>query len=154
MNLPHKVLSAMLLAGLSTFSLANVEELELALEQDLKALLTSKQKPYVPKVDPALEKQLKAQQNKKDYQVAWISRPKIEFSDADYQGYKNPVRLKLTVLANDGRIVKAEVLKSSGSKALDTKVVQALASAQLEAIAMMDRNVIYSFVHEFSIHNA
>lgn len=153
MNLTQHVLSAMFLSVLSTMSLANVDQLEQALEEELKALLTTKQKPYVPKADPVLDKQLKAQQNKKDYQVGWVKRPKIDFNQQDYKTYKNPVRLKLTVMANDGRIIKAEVLKSSGSKTLDAKVIQALASAQLESIAMMERNVIYSFVHEFSIQS-
>ena len=154
MNTRLQVLAVALLGCVSTMSFAYPEDLDTALEQELKALLITEQQPYVPKADPALDKKLKAQQNNKNYQVGWISRPKIEFSDSDYKGYKNPVRLKMLVLADDGRIVKAEVLKSSGSKTLDAKVIQALSSAQLEAIPMMDRNVIYSFVHEFSINNS
>ena len=154
MNTRQQLLSAALLSCLTTMSFAYPENLDAALEQELKALLTTQQDPYVPKADPELERKLKAQQNNKNYQVGWVNRPKIEFSDSDYKGYKNPIKLKLIVLADDGRIVKAEVLKSSGSKALDAKVIQALASAQLESIPMMDRNVIYSFVHEFSINNS
>lgn len=154
MNRTQQLLSAALLSCVTTMSLADPESLDTALEQELKLLLTTQQQPYVPRADPALEKKLKAQQNNKNYQVGWVNRPKIEFSDSDYKGYKNPIKLKLVVLADDGRIVKAEVLRSSGSKALDAKVVQALASAQLESIPMMDRNVIYSFEHEFSISNS
>jgi TonB family protein len=150
----QQALAVALLSWVSTMSFAYPEDLDTALEQELKNLLTTEQQAYVPPADPELEKKLKAQQNNKNYQVGWISRPKIEFNDSDYKGYKNPIRLKLVVLANDGRIVQAEVMKSSGSKALDAKVIQALASAQLEAIPMMDRNVIYSFVHEFSINNS
>lgn len=154
MNRLQQVLTGALLGCMTTMSFAYPENLDAALEQELKALLTTQQDPYILKADPDLEKKLKAQQNNKNYQVGWVSRPKIEFTDSDYKGYKNPIRLKLVVLANDGRIVKAEVVKSSGSKALDAKVIQALASAQLESIPMMDRNVIYSFVHEFSINNS
>ena len=154
MHTLQQVFAIAVLGCVSTISLAYPENLDQALEEELKSLLTTAQKPYVPKVDLELEKQLKAQKNNKDYQVGWVSRPKIEFMDSDYQSYKNPLRLKLTVLADDGRIVKTEILKSSGSKALDAKVIQALASAQLESIPMMDRNVIYSFVHEFSINNS
>jgi TonB family protein len=154
MNTLQQVLAVALLGCMSTMSFAYPEDLEHALEEELKSLLITEQKPYVAKADPELEKKLKAQQNSKNYQVAWVSRPKIEFSDSDYKAYKNPLRLKLLVLADDGRIVQTEILKSSGSKALDAKVVQALASAQLEPIPMMDRNVIYSFVHEFSINNS
>lgn len=154
MNVRQQMLAGVVLSCITSMSFAYSENLDSALEEELKSLLTTQQQPYVAKVDPDLEKKLKAQQNNKNYQVGWISRPKIEFSDSDYQGYKNPIRLKLVVLANDGRIVKADVVKSSGSKALDAKVIQALASAQLESIPTMDRNVIYSFVHEFSINNS
>ena len=150
----QQVFAVASLVCMSTMSFASPENLNEALEEELKSLLITQQTPYVPKADPILEKKLKAQQNNKNYQVGWVSRPKIEFMDSDYQAYKNPLRLKLTVLADDGRIVKTEILKSSGSKTLDAKVIQALASAQLEPIPMMDRNVIYSFVHEFSINNS
>lgn len=50
-----------------------------------------------------------------------MSRPKIEFTDSDYKGYKNPIRLKLVVLADDGRIVKAEVVKAQARKHLMLK---------------------------------
>lgn len=125
-----------------------------ALEAELSTLLNTQQKIYVTKPDSKLEKQLSKQAQNMEYQVSWIKQPKIEFTEGDYKGYKNPVLLKMTVLADDGRIVKTEVVKSSGSKILDQKVIQALASAQLEAIPNMERNVIYSFMHEFSIKNS
>lgn len=131
-----------------------MQDLDAALSAELNAVLMTEQQPYVLKADPQLEKKLLAQKNNNNYQVGWIVPPKIEFKEGDYKDYKNPIRLKMTVLADDGRIIKTEVLKSSGSKMLDYKVIQALASAKLEGIPMMDRNVIYSFVHEFSINNS
>jgi hypothetical protein len=133
---------------------ANTPDLTDALEAELSVLLNAKQSAYIPQADPKLEKQLAQQAKKSNYQVSWIKRPKIEFTDGDYKGYKNPVLMRMTVLADDGRIVKSEVVRSSGSKSIDQKLIQALASAQLEGIPNMERNVIYSFIHEFSINNS
>ena len=59
----------------------------------------------------------------------------------------------MTVIASSGIIAKVEILKSTGSKLLDAKVIDALMQAKLESIAMVDRNITYNLIHELEINN-
>ncbi|NNH39466.1 hypothetical protein HLH17_01195 [Acinetobacter sp. ANC 5380] len=59
----------------------------------------------------------------------------------------------MTVIASSGIIAKVEILKSTGSKLLDAKVIGAGMQAKLESIPMVDRNITYSFIHVLEINN-
>lgn len=56
MNRLQQVLTGALLGCMTTMSFAYPENLDAALEQELKALLTTQQDPYILKADPDLEK--------------------------------------------------------------------------------------------------
>ena len=60
MNTLQQVLAVALLGCMSTMSFAYPEDLEHALEEELKSLLITEQKPYVAKADPELEKKTKS----------------------------------------------------------------------------------------------
>ena len=59
----------------------------------------------------------------------------------------------ITVITKIRIIAKVEILKSTGSKVLDAKVMDALMQAKLESIPMVDRNITYSLIHELEINN-
>lgn len=87
----------------------------------------------------------------KNYQIGWINSPEVDVSLRDYQGYQHPILVKMTVIAAQGKIVNIQILKSTGSKAADQKIIQALQSAKLEPIRYADANLTYVLEHEFEI---
>lgn len=118
---------------------------------DLMQTLKTKT-PEIKEVEPVKQQEI-IKNYKKEYVLDWLVKPKIEVSDADMKTYKNPVKIKMTVLGSAGLVIKSDILKSSGSKSFDAKVVQALASAKIQPIQYADQTVIYELVHEFSVAN-
>ena len=57
------------------------------------------------------------------------------------------------MIASSGMMAKVEILKSTGSKLLDAKVIDAVMQAKLESIVLVDRNITYSLIHVLKINN-
>ncbi|TCB55729.1 energy transducer TonB [Acinetobacter terrestris] len=138
-------LTALVLACAPSPVFANDQKID-ALLQDL----TTPQKNYVLsaldyKIDPKLLK--------KSYEVNWLIPPKFNFTATELKAAQSPVKVKMTVIASSGIIAKVEILKSTGSKVLDAKVIAALMQAKLESIARVDRNITYTLIHELEINN-
>ena len=94
-------------------------------------------------VDPKLRK--------KEYVVSWVNVPLYTASLLETKNYKHPVKLELTVIASTGYIGSSQIIESSGSKSFDLKVQKSLLVARLEPIPMVDKNLIYTVEHEFSM---
>ena len=88
---------------------------------------------------------------KSSHAVGWLRSPMVDISKREYQGYKSPVEVAMTVIAATGRIAEVKILKSSGSKAVDQKVRLALLDALLEKIPYADANAHYVLEHRFAI---
>lgn len=103
------------------------------------------------KTERPVEQQKIIKDYKNEYVVDWVAKPKFDVNASDMKTYKNPVKIRMTILGSSGLVIKSEIVKSSGSKAVDAKVVQALASAKLQPIPYADQTVIYELVHDFAI---
>ncbi|NNH87546.1 energy transducer TonB [Acinetobacter terrae] len=112
--------------------------------------LTTPQKNYLP---PALDYKIDAKLLNKNYQVNWLIPPKFNFTATELKAAQSPVKVKMTVIVSSGIIAKVERLKSTGSKLLDAKVIDAVMQAKLESIPMVDRNITYSLIHALEINN-
>lgn len=88
---------------------------------------------------------------KSSHAVGWVRSPLVDISKREYQGYKSPVEVAMTVIAATGRIADVKILKSSGSKAVDQKVRLALLDALLEKIPYADANAHYVLDHRFAV---
>ena len=116
--------------------------------QQLLKTLEQPQSVYVP---PVVEEKVDSSLYKNEYEVDWRSRPQFNITAQEYKSYKTPVKVKMTVIASTGYIGNAEVVKSSGSKKIDQKVVDAVKLARLDKIAHVDKNVTYTLIHDFDI---
>lgn len=112
--------------------------------------LTTPQKKYVP---PALNYNIDPKLLNKNYQVNWLIPPKFNFTATELKAAKSPVKVKMTVIVSSGIIAKVERLKSTGSKVLDAKVIDAVMQAKLESIPIVDPNITYILIHELEINN-
>ncbi len=130
--------------GVTSFSFA---------EANQTADLLSTLKIQTPEIKTELpaEQQKIVKDYKNNYVVDWITKPKFDVNASDMKTYKNPVKIRMTILGSSGLIIKSEIVKSSGSKDVDAKVVQALASAKLQPIPYADQTVIYELVHDFAV---
>ena len=123
-------------------------------DQKIDALLqslTTPQKKYVP---PVLDYKIHPKLLNKNYPVNWLIPPKFNFTAIELKAAKSQLKVKMNVIAtSSGIIAKVEILKSTGSKGLDAKVIDAVMRAKLESIPMVDRNITYSLIHELEINN-
>ena len=90
---------------------------------------------------------------KDDYVVTWSSLPQFNFSSQELTQYKKPLQVELTVIASSGLIVDAKIVKSSGSKLIDQRVLEAVKIARLERIPLVDQNLTYRLVQDFKLTN-
>lgn len=102
---------------------------------------------------PALGYKIDPKLLNKNYQVNWLIPPKFNFAATELKAAKSPVKVKMTVIASSGIIAKVEILKSTGLKVLDAKVIDAVMQAKLESIVLVDRNITYSLIHVLEINN-
>lgn len=122
-----------------------------AAPQSYDALLNTLTKPPVIYVGKDEDYKIDPRLLKNEYVVDWAIRPQFNLNPDELETYKRPLSVELTVIASSGNIVKSSVVKSSGSKNIDAKVVQALKSARLEAIPFVDPNVTYVLVQNFTM---
>ena len=101
---------------------------------------------------PILDYKIDPKLLNKSYEVNWSISPKFNFTATELKSAQSPVKVKMTVIASSGIIAKVEILKSTGSKLLDAKVIDALMQAKLESIPMVDRNITYTLIHELEIN--
>lgn len=112
--------------------------------------LTTPQKNYLP---PVLDYKIDPKLLNKNYQLNCLTPAKFNFTATELKAAKSPVKVKMTVIASSGTMAKVEILKSTGSKLLDAKVIDGVMQAKLESIALVDQNITYSLIHELEINN-
>lgn len=137
-------LTALVLACAPSPVFANDQKIDVLLQS-----LTMPQKNYVP---PVLDYKIDSKLLNKSYEVNWLIPPKFNFTTTELKAARSQVKVKITVIASSGIIAKVEILKSTGSKVLDAKVMDALMQAKLESIPMVDRNITYTLIHELEIN--
>lgn len=99
------------------------------------------QTPYHPK---SIQKQ---------YSVTWKRPPIYHISAQEALLLKPDVEIEMTISAGTGEVIQAKVRQSSGSKAIDQRILDALNHAKLESIPGVDKNLTYGLVHRFQIKN-
>ncbi|SPL70354.1 hypothetical protein [Acinetobacter stercoris] len=121
-------------------------------ESDLDELMKTLQtQPAKAPMENTTGKNDPVKNYKKDYVVDWAIKPSFDLTDVELRQYKRSVKIKMTVLAASGLIIKSDVIQGSGVKFIDAKIIQALASAKLQPIPYADQTVIYEVEHEFSL---
>ncbi len=136
--------TATLLCGLTSVSWADAARLE-ALNQ----LLHSAPPQYVMDDQPY---EIDPKFLQEQYQVTWASLPQFNFTSKELKQYRQPLQVELTVVASTGMIVSSKILKSSGSKLIDQRVLLAVQAARLERIALVDQNLTYKLVQDFKLN--
>lgn len=116
-------------------------------EQLLKALETPQVQYEIPQNDYKIDPKL----YKNEYEVDWASHPQFKITAQEFKAYKSSIKVKMTVIASTGYIADAVVLKSSGSKVIDEKVLDAVKLARLSKIPHVDKTVTYNLIHDFEI---
>jgi len=104
-------------------------------------------------VPPVLDYKIDPKLLNKNYQLNCLTPAKFSFTATGLKAAKSPVKVKMTVIESSGMIAKVEILKSTGSKLLDAQVIDVGMQAKLESIALVDRNITYSLIHELEINN-
>ena len=132
------------LGGFISFSSVYAED---KYEQLLKVLETPQAQYKVPKDDYKIDPKL----YKNEYEVDWALNPQFKITAQEFKAYKSAIKVKMTVIASTGYIADAVVLKSSGSKAIDKKVLDAVKLARLSKIPHVDKTVTYHLIHDFEI---
>ena len=128
-----------------------VQGLTHATPQPYDALLTLLKKPPATYVMRDEDYKLDPKLLKDEYLVDWAIRPQFDFSPQELKNYKQTLSVEMTVIAASGTIVQSQVVKSSGSKKIDEKVVKSLRYARLESIPFMDPNVTYKLTQNFTM---
>ena len=113
----------------------------------LKVLKTPQEEYKVQKQEYKIDSKL----YKNEYEVDWTSRPQFNITAQEFKQYKSAIQVKMMVIAGTGYIADAVVLKSSGSKAIDKKVIEAVKLARLSKIPYVDQAVTYQLIHDFDI---
>ena len=88
---------------------------------------------------------------KSSHVVGWVVAPQVDISRQEYRGYKRPVEVAMTIIAATGKIAESKMIRSSGAKKVDQKVLQALSQALLERIPYADANATYVLTQKFDI---
>lgn len=87
----------------------------------------------------------------KERKIDWLVQPEVDVNAAEFKHYKNAIQVEMTVIAQTGHIAAVKILKSTGSKAIDDKVLAALQKARFDSIRFVDANLTYTLVHRFEI---
>ena len=137
---------SLLLGAFTAFQYVHAEDKD-QYSKLLKILETPQPKYEIQDRDYKIDTKL----YKNEYEVDWASRPQFNVSAQEFKYYKNAIQVKMSVIASTGYIGDAVVVKSSGSKIIDQKVLDAVKLARLDKIPYVDKAVTYNLIHDLEI---
>jgi hypothetical protein len=120
-------------------------------EQATDQLLATLHQPQPKYVMRDEDYRLDPKMLKSSHVVGWVDPPMVQLETADFKGYRRAFDVNMTVVAATGRIAAVDVLRSSGAKAVDQKIKEALLKASLERIRYADANATYILNQKFEV---
>ena len=97
---------------------------------------------------PAYQQDFDAEQYVNRYKRGWLKAPVFNF---DMSKVKNPVvEVQLTAFPN-GKIQDVTLLSSSGSSAIDQKIIQVIKKSSLRPMPYPDETMTYSIIQKINL---